>query len=65
MPRRGRRFLGRIERVLLGAVFGLVAFVIERRVLKAIKRGHTKSPKPAVGDGKGKGLVVTPEKVQE
>ena len=63
MSRRGRRFFGRIERVLLGAVFGLVAFVIERRVLKAIKRGHAKPPKPAAGEGKG--LVVAPEKVQE
>jgi len=36
MARRGA--LARIERVLLGGVFGVVAFVIERRVLKAIKR---------------------------
>jgi len=35
---RRRGVIARIERILLGAVFGIVAFVIERRVLKAIKR---------------------------
>lgn len=35
---RRRGVFARIERVLLGIVFGMIAFVIERRVLKAIKR---------------------------
>jgi len=35
---RKRRIIGRIERVLLGAVFGLAAFIVERRVLRAIKQ---------------------------
>ena len=43
----GRRGLWRrFERLLLGAAMGIVAFVIERRVLRSIKRTGV-SPWPA------------------
>lgn len=34
----------RIERVSLGVVFGIAAWIIERRVLKAIKRKGGEAP---------------------
>ena len=34
---RRRRFARRFERVVLGAAMSVIAFVIERRVLKAIR----------------------------
>jgi hypothetical protein len=43
---RPRRFLVRIERVVLGVGMAVVAFVLERRVLKAIKK---KATAPAEG----------------
>jgi hypothetical protein len=42
---------GRVERFALGVVFGLAAWIIERRVLKAIRRrGHAPPPKTTFGD---------------
>lgn len=62
-----RTFFGRIERVMLGGVFGVIAFVIERRVLKKIKEGalsqKTKKGMTAIGDGAG--LAVSPHEVDE
>jgi len=34
------RLSNRLARVVLGAVFAVMAFVIERRVVKAIKKGQ-------------------------
>jgi hypothetical protein len=62
-----RTFFGRIERVLLGAVFGVIAFVIERRVLKKIKEGAL-SQKPKKGmtaTGDGKELSFSPDEVHK
>jgi hypothetical protein len=44
----GRRGLwGRFERLLLGVAMGIAAFVIERRVLRSIKRtGTSRLPVP-------------------
>jgi hypothetical protein len=39
--RRVRRFF---ERAILGGVMSVIAFVIERRLLKTIKQGGTKKP---------------------
>ena len=45
----GRRsVVRRVERALLGFVFGIVAFVIERRVLKAIRKKGGEVPKPSL-----------------
>ncbi len=57
----------RIERLLLGAAFGVVAYVLERRVLRAIKRAEVaESPKPGLtAVGGSDGLAVSPEEVQE
>jgi len=41
----------RLERISLGIVFGIVAWIIERRVLKAIrKRGLAPPAKSAIAD---------------
>ena len=42
----------RTERVVLGMVFTFVAFLLERRVLKAIrKRGEAPPKRPSIADG--------------
>jgi hypothetical protein len=42
---------GRVERFALGIVFGLAAWIIERRVLKAIRRrGQAPPPKSTLSD---------------
>jgi hypothetical protein len=63
-----RRIRRRLERILLGSVMAVAAFVIERRVLKAIKEGSVK-PVPSEpsgvavrSDGSG-GMTVTPDHV--
>jgi hypothetical protein len=44
----GRRGLwGRFERLLLGVAMGIAAFIIERRVLRSIKRTGTSPRVPA------------------
>jgi flagellar biosynthesis/type III secretory pathway M-ring protein FliF/YscJ len=47
---RRRRFARWFERVVLGAVMSVIAFVIERRVLKAIR---AKGEEPATPERKG------------
>jgi hypothetical protein len=42
-----RRTARRLERVLLGAAMSVVAFVIERRLLKAIRDGGGNAPQAA------------------
>jgi hypothetical protein len=46
VPRR-RSIVGRVERFILGIAMGVIAFVVERRVLKAIKAD---GGAPAAGD---------------
>ena len=41
-----------MERVLLGAGMSLVAIVIERRVLKAIRKGPGPDPQPVHAPGR-------------
>jgi hypothetical protein len=60
------RFSNRIARVVLGAVFAVVAFVVERRVIKAIKKGQLgpKAPERSAGlaaTTTGEGVEVTPD----
>jgi len=60
----------RIERALLGGMMGIIAFIIERRVLKSIRKG---GKKPAADTGHAplegglgqEGLAVSPKKVSE
>ena len=64
-PRRAARAL---ERFLLGLVMSFVAFVVEWRLLRAIRKGDVKEKKPtkplsAVGDRDG--LAVAPNEVGE
>jgi hypothetical protein len=35
-----RRFVHGFERVFLGAVMGMIAFLLERRLLKALQKRH-------------------------
>jgi len=57
-PHGRRRRLGRrFERWLLGLFMSLAAIVIERRLLKAIKKGSIRASKPVQPAG---GLAVTP-----
>jgi hypothetical protein len=49
MPRERRRpksVLRRLERVLVGIVMGVVAFVLEKVVMRSVKKGRT-TPPPA------------------
>lgn len=45
-----RRMARRFDRALLGTVMNVIAFIIERRVFKAI-RGTGGEPPQAAGDG--------------
>lgn len=48
---RARGVWRRAERVCLGVVFGIAAWIIERRVLKAIrKRGLTPPARSTIGE---------------
>jgi hypothetical protein len=62
---RKRPWPQRIERALLGAVMGVIAFVIERRVLKSIRKGSTKgvdTSQRGLQGGLGKdGIAVQPK----
>ncbi|MBI2237398.1 MAG: hypothetical protein HYU54_02585 [Actinobacteria bacterium] len=62
-----RRVIGTVERALLGVVFGVIAWIIERRVLRSIKRGAVrKKPGPGVVAAPGAdGLSVAPKEVHE
>jgi len=68
-PPRKRSWPRRIERALLGAVMSVIAFVIERRVLKSIRKGGKKSetgPTSPLEGGLGRdGLAVSPKQVRE
>jgi hypothetical protein len=59
------RLSNRIARVILGATFAVVAFVIERRVIKAIRKGQLGPPPAEAPPGlavtsSGDGVAVTP-----
>jgi hypothetical protein len=47
-----RRTIRRLERVLLGAAMSVAAFVIERRLLKAIREGGKQKPEQAPPGGR-------------
>ena len=56
----------RIERAILGAAMGVIAFIIERRVLKSIRKGatkeHTDGEQRGLQGGLGKdGIAVQPK----
>ena len=42
--------LRRAERFALGVVFGMAAWIIERRVLKAIRRRGQSPPRPSLAE---------------
>ncbi len=67
MATRMARAVRLVERAVLGMVMGAVAFVIERRVLRAIKRDASASaPKRGLrAVGGAQGLAVTPNQVEE
>ena len=52
---RRRRFARWFSRAILGAVMSVIAFVIERRVLKAIRQKGEPEPQPQSGE-----LATTP-----
>jgi hypothetical protein len=66
-PQRKRSWPRRIERAILGAMMGVVAFIIERRVLKSIRKGGKDTKPPDVSQrglqgGLGKdGIAVQPK----
>ncbi len=57
-PRR-RRLLRVAERAILGAGMTLVAFVVERRLLKALRQGSTARPHPIPEPGPGAQVTAT------
>jgi hypothetical protein len=61
----GERLSNRLARVILGVAFAVVAFVLEWRVVKAIKKGQLGPKKPApsglAAAGTADGLKVTPD----
>ena len=66
-PRR-RPWPRRIERAILGAMMGVIAFVIERRVLKSIRKGGSKAEpaKQPLEGGLGRdGLAVSPKQIDQ
>jgi hypothetical protein len=50
LKRRGRLFVA-FERVILGAGMTVVAFFIERRLIKAIKKGSVEPAARTAGEG--------------
>ncbi len=69
-PPRKRPWPRWIERALLGGMMGIIAFIIERRVLKSIRKGGKKSAAdtrhlPLEGGLGQEGLAVSPKKVDE
>ncbi|MDP9341606.1 MAG: hypothetical protein M3Q23_05775 [Actinomycetota bacterium] len=52
-----RRVLRVVERAILGVGMTVAAFVVERRLLKALRQGGTKRPRP-IGEPDG-GAHVT------
>ncbi|HEX2025509.1 MAG TPA: hypothetical protein VHH92_03845, partial [Actinomycetota bacterium] len=63
VARRRRSRLARwFERVALGAIMGGVAFVVERRLMKAIRRRGTEGAPPGGGEAE---LTTAPEQVDQ
>jgi hypothetical protein len=67
---RKRPWPRRLERALLGAMMGVVAFIIERRVLKSIRKGGktpgSEADERGLEGGLGQeGLAVSPKKVHD
>jgi hypothetical protein len=62
--RRGRSRIGRwFERVALGTIIGGVAFIVERRLVKAIRRRGAEGPAP--DRGRDAELAAAPEQVDK
>ena len=60
------RLSNRLARVVLGATFAVIAFVIERRVIRAIKKGQLGPAPPEAPSGlamtsTAEGVEVTPD----
>ena len=59
--RRGRLFRA-FERTVLGFGMTIVAFLIERRLIKAIKKGHVEpAPRTAAGGQEAEGILPQAE----
>ncbi len=60
------RLSNRLARVVLGMAFAVVVFVIERRVIKAIKKGDLGAKKGApaglAATGTADGMAVQPDR---
>jgi hypothetical protein len=62
-PRRPNRLFVALERVLLGIGMSVVAFFIERRLMKAIKKGSVEPAPRTAGEMQpepGQGLLSPP-----
>jgi len=60
------RVSNRLARVVLGATFAVIAFVIERRVIRAIKKGQlgptpAEAPSGLAMTSTAEGVEVTPD----
>ena len=54
-----RRLLRVVERAILGAGMTVAAFVVERRLLKALRKGGTPRPQPFAEPDTGPHLTAT------
>lgn len=63
--RKRRRVLRVVERFVLGAGMAAVAFVLERRLIKAIKEGGFKKKELPQAEPAGASLLTAPEQVHE
>jgi hypothetical protein len=63
VPKRRGRLFRSFERLVLGAGMTIVAFFIERRLIKAIKKGSVEPAPRTAGEGEppepGQGLLST------
>jgi len=48
-------FPRRVERAVMGAIMGVMAFVIEKMVMRSLKRSGSKTPAPDATSLKGTG----------
>ena len=60
-PHRRNRVLRLVERIVLGVGMSLMAFVIERRLIKAIRSGGLSTKPPREPEGETVGLAAAPE----
>jgi len=61
-PKRRSRLFRAFERAVLGFGMTIVAFFIERRLIKAIKKGHVEAaPRTAAGGQEAEGVLPPAE----